>query len=500
MRMRAHIIRPMTARRIAPVVGAVLAVAVAVALGGAGAARADNGRIAFEVPPDSAPSIATVNPDGTGQQFMPGVPRNTSANPAWSADGTRLAFESTVSGRSQIYVVNEDGTGLWQVTNDAGAAVDPSFSPDGTQIVYAGVRFGLSQIYVVNLKGCTPPAPCGNVTQLTTGPGINQQPRWSPDGNRIAFASTRTGSFQIFTMTPAGAGQQQLTTSAASNTDPAWSPGRGAQLAYTSSTPDGTQNIYAISRAGGAARQITSDGISKFPAWAPDGQAILYTSGSGLISVQPSGTALDDPVIVFDAVDAVWAPVVPPAATRATGTVTVTLPGQSPMTISSASGAVTNPATAPGAPSALALTTGTLVDATAGTVKVNFRAATEAPTVTPSTAVVAGLAVKVGATTTQAQTLQLSLPGCGQAAVVARNKRRRGRRGSGNFNGSHLHPVSNQVGLGAGDPTYRVVITCTGTRVTVSAGAVVATYRHGRHRHVLIRAGHTKFFPAVPAR
>jgi len=58
--------------------------------------------------------------------------------------------------------------------------------------------------------------------RLTDGGGINEWPRWSPDGRHIAFASNRSGGFDIYTMDASGDHVRRLTRGG-SNTSPAWS-------------------------------------------------------------------------------------------------------------------------------------------------------------------------------------------------------------------------------------------------------------------------------------
>ena len=60
--------------------------------------------------------------------------------------------------------------------------------------------------------------------KLTAGPGSNESPTFSPDGRRIAFASTRAGASQLFVMDArTGASIEQLTFQGG-NSAPDWSP------------------------------------------------------------------------------------------------------------------------------------------------------------------------------------------------------------------------------------------------------------------------------------
>ena len=67
-----------------------------------------------------------------------------------------------------------------------------------------------------------------NVRQLTDDPGWDWAPTWSPDGTRIAFASTRSddgvAEGDIYVMDADGGNVQQLTDDLGVDWSPAWSP------------------------------------------------------------------------------------------------------------------------------------------------------------------------------------------------------------------------------------------------------------------------------------
>lgn len=121
-----------------------------------------------------------------------------------------------------------------------------------------------------------PTQPTLQLTRLTFGPGVQTDVTWSPDGQRIAYASDRAGNFDIWVQ-PAGGGEPtQLTTSPDNDTHPAWAPD-GSSIAFRSERDGG--GVFLVRALGGAARKLTTFGIH--PAWTPEGRDILFVRRGG---------------------------------------------------------------------------------------------------------------------------------------------------------------------------------------------------------------------------
>ena len=78
------------------------------------------------------------------------------------------------------------------------------FSPDGKKIAFITSRSGSLQIWLMNTDG-------SDQHQLTFSSGTNYFPTWSPDGSRIAFRSDRDGNPEIYSMRADGSDVQRLT-------------------------------------------------------------------------------------------------------------------------------------------------------------------------------------------------------------------------------------------------------------------------------------------------
>ena len=143
-----------------------------------------------------------------------------------------------------------DGNGAnpTRLTTDPGLDDQPAFSPDGTKITFS--RDG-TNIFVMNATG-------GGETNFTGGAGsYNAQPNWSPDGTRIVFASDSTGgNIDVWVMDGNGANPTRLTTDPGLDDQPAFSPD-GTKITFVSDR-DGTFDVFTMNASGSAQTNLTS--------------------------------------------------------------------------------------------------------------------------------------------------------------------------------------------------------------------------------------------------
>ncbi|MFC7538013.1 amidohydrolase family protein [Sphingomonas sp. GCM10030256] len=171
-----------------------------------------------------------------------------------------------------------------QISTDEGTWMNVDVSPDGTRIAFDM----LGDIYVMPMAGGTP-------TRIAAGLAYEQQPRWSPDGTRIAFVSDRAGGDNIWIMDANGANAKQLTKEDFRLLNqPSWSPdGRYivAKKHFTTARSLGTGEVWLYHVDGGGGVQLVKRVDEKYqkelgePTFAADGKSIYFTR-----NITPGGT------------------------------------------------------------------------------------------------------------------------------------------------------------------------------------------------------------------
>ena len=130
-------------------------------------------------------------------------------------------------------------------------------------------------------------------SQLTVSPGLDAFPAFAPNGRALAFASDRSGSFELVVkpLTP-GAREVALTSDGQQDVEPAWSPD-GEYVAYHSMRRGG---LWIVPALGGVPRRVTDFGSA--PAWSPDGRRIAFQSDA-LADVGPGAFAANVPSTIW---------------------------------------------------------------------------------------------------------------------------------------------------------------------------------------------------------
>jgi len=132
-----------------------------------------------------------------------------------------------------------------------------------------------------------PPAPSPAGTNApTASPTLNVI---SGLPGRFAFASDRSGNFEIYSMRPDRSELVQLTEDPADDREPAWSPD-GARIAFTRVEPDGGA-VWIMNADGSGSHRVTDGGS---PQWSFDGSRIVAQDGATIFAIGPDGTGRTD--------------------------------------------------------------------------------------------------------------------------------------------------------------------------------------------------------------
>jgi Tol biopolymer transport system component len=271
--------------------------------------------------------------------------------PAWFPDGSELAFVSDRGGADAIWKLPRlGGAAVLLVPN----AIDPAISPDGTRIAFA--RPDAAGVLRIAVAPLADPARARWLSSERDSPWVHRQPAWSPDGgticftdqrdlwlvdadggrraarltrdnavdldpvfssdgHQVVFSSYRQGTLALWRVAVSGGLPERLTVGSGPEGHPSVSRD-GTHLAYTTYLHD--YDVALVERATGERGAIRTLLAEAAPAFAPDGDALVYVgSGRGvthqvwrqvLAGVKPRGS----PQLVTDVGDATNTPAYSP--------------------------------------------------------------------------------------------------------------------------------------------------------------------------------------------
>lgn len=168
----------------------------------------------------------------------------------------------TASGNRTIAEVWSLETNIWSLDTEQGqepqpaiqsTAVDhqPALSPDGQRIAFVSTRSGNSELWRASRDG-------SQALRLTELDGQIGAPHWSPDGQTIVFEYQSSEQADLYRIHADGGGATALTLDSAYDLAPRWTPG-GRWILFGSDR-DGGWNIWKITAQGDSLQQVTTDG------------------------------------------------------------------------------------------------------------------------------------------------------------------------------------------------------------------------------------------------
>ena len=131
---------------------------------------------------------------------------------------------------------------------------------------------GRNHIFTIDLA-------TGKVTQVTSGRNHHDQhPKWSPDGRRISFVSSRGGNFDLYVMNADGANVTRLTDHPANDFDPIWMPDGNSMI--FSSERDSRSDLYRLWLSDRRVERLTHHFVGRaiMPSVSPDGRSVAFAA------------------------------------------------------------------------------------------------------------------------------------------------------------------------------------------------------------------------------
>jgi Tol biopolymer transport system component len=200
------------------------------------------------------------------------------SNLAWTADGREIFYMEVREGSPVLWRIGVSGASppklvhLFTAPTRKGSF---AITRDGNRLAYSQVYLS-ANIWRMELRPRL--GQPRNPVRLLSSTRIDANARFSPDGKRIAFGSTRSGSFEIWVSENDGSNPVQLTSFGGPMTGTGrWSPD-GKQIAFDC-VAGGNGDIYIVSAGGGKPRRLTTDpATDDSPSWSRDGKWIYFGS------------------------------------------------------------------------------------------------------------------------------------------------------------------------------------------------------------------------------
>jgi dipeptidyl aminopeptidase/acylaminoacyl peptidase len=178
-----------------------------------------------------------------------------------------IAYVRDAGDQADIYLVPAEGGRPRNLISSGANDAGPSFSPDGQRLVFASSRDGTWDLYVLTLPE--------KVTRITSLPGSEFDPQWSPNGKLIAFESTIRGQRDVYVIPASGGTPRNVSQSSAMDLDPWWTVD-SRQVVFESDRGGGTFHLYSAPIAG-KMRRLTSGSSDDFhPSVSPNGDQVAF--------------------------------------------------------------------------------------------------------------------------------------------------------------------------------------------------------------------------------
>jgi len=218
----------------------------------------------------------------TGSTPEPSLPSPTSTPSVihYSGENNFIFLAIEEGGYAHLFVQREhpQDLPLTRISNGSWNDIAPALSPDRSRLAFASDRTGFWDLYVLDLQS-------GGVTQITNSPEYDSAPSWSPDSQWLAFETQINDNLEVAVISVNDRTQPTLpiTTDPASDHSPAWAPD-GRHVAFISTRGGGGDVWLAnLDLAGEDRYQNLSNtplASENHPLWNYDGSQLMWSSMS----------------------------------------------------------------------------------------------------------------------------------------------------------------------------------------------------------------------------
>ncbi len=198
--------------------------------------------------------------------------------PTWNEAGDRLFFHRIVERGTAIKVLERKTGKVRTLVEESERPLQASFDPRAQRLVYCSQTDDRKVLKILDLA-------TGARKVLDTGPGEAAYPRWSPDGQRIAYVGKAGARWEVCVINPNGSERSVLTegvTGLHGMDGPIdWSPD-SMKLVFQSDTDPFEARIYVVDVKTRKVSDVTDGAwFDEAPSWTPDGKSVVFMSTRG---------------------------------------------------------------------------------------------------------------------------------------------------------------------------------------------------------------------------